>query len=407
MAATLHKVGTPVFPAYSDVRHLLRILPGVPKAEFTGMLSEIMEQTGTPQNPVDWTDPDTWIAERLRGSSASLARRIWDESGHSLNPRYTRGPSFLINGYELLTPDGAGVYQLTERGRAFLEEAPETVREIDDLEGIGELLSMLATKTRAMRGDLLPEWGEFLHEYSRFGTPSTIKDALRRRLVNLVERGLVERDGNSYVITQAGIEYAASFAQSGNSDPKREVMQAITAFNRSQQEKLREVLASMPPVQFEHLIRDLLEAMGYEDVQVTAQSGDRGVDVVATVQFGITTVTEVVQVKRYKGSIARPVLDQLRGALPYHKAIRGTIITLGTFTRGCKEVALFPGAPPITLIDGDRLIELLVQHEVGIQKKPAHIFELDETYLAPEESDTGTADRTAGDYTAALASTDA
>ena len=38
--------------------------------------------------------------------------------------------------------------------------------------------------------------------------------------------------------------------------------------------------------------------MGYEDVTVTQQSGNKGVDVVATVQFGITTVTEVVQVKR-------------------------------------------------------------------------------------------------------------
>lgn len=35
-----------------------------------------------------------------------------------------------------------------------------------------------------------------------------------------------------------------------------------------------------------------------------------------------------------------------------------------------------------------------------------HIVELDETYLAPEESDTEAADRTATDYTAALGSTD-
>lgn len=347
------------------------------------MISDIMDQTGTPQNPVDWSDPDTWIAERLTGASAVLAKRIWEESNHELNPRYTRGPYFLINGFELLAPDGSGVYHLTGRGQAFLDGNAEVVREIDDAEGIAELLSMLATKTSAMRGDLLPEWGAFLHEYSKFGTASTIKDTLRRRLVNLVERTLVKRDGNSYVITPAGIDYAASFAQSGTVDPKREVMRAINEFNQTQQQNLRELLGNLPPYQFEHLVRDLLEAMGYEDVQVTKQSGDKGVDVVATVQFGITTVTEVVQVKRHKGSINRPVLDQLRGALPYHKAIRGTIITLGTFTQGCKDVALYPGAAPITLIDGDRLVELLVRHEVGLQKKPAYIFELDEAYLQP------------------------
>lgn len=383
----MHKVRTPIFPTYSDVRHLLRILPGVPKTDFTGMISEIMQQTGTPQNPVDWTDPDTWIAERLRDVSAELALRIWDESGRSVNPRYTRGCYFLINGFGLLQANGEGNYELTERGRMFLDGDEATVRELDDLEGVGELLSILATKTRAMRGDLLPEWGQFLREYSRFGTASTIKDTLRRRLVNLVERGLVERDGNAYVITPAGIEYAAMFARSDTVDPKREVMRAINAYNRSQQESLREVLADMLPAQFEHLVRDLLEAMGYEDVQVTKQSGDKGVDVVATVQFGITAVTEVVQVKRYKGSIGRPVLDQLRGALPYHKAIRGTIITLGTFTKGCKDVALYPGAAPITLIDGERLIGLLVQHQVGIQRKPAYVYELDETYFEADEAD--------------------
>lgn len=108
--------------------------------------------------------------------------------------------------------------------------------------------------------------------------------------------------------------------------------------------------------------------------------------------FGITTIREVVQVKRHKGSIGRPVLDQLRGALPYHGAIRGTIITVGTFSAGCKEGALFPGAAPITLIDGDRLIELLVRHEVGIQKKPAHVFEIDETYVRSEAIDDDSAD---------------
>ena len=63
--------------------------------------------------------------------------------------------------------------------------------------------------------------------------------------------------------------------------------------------------------------------MRYDDVEVTKESGDKGGDVVATVQFSITTITEVVQVKRQQGSIGRPILDQLRGVLSYYKAIRG------------------------------------------------------------------------------------
>jgi len=151
-------------------------------------------------------------------------------------------------------------------------------------------------------------------------------------------------------------------------------------------EELRQQLRAMNPYQFEQLIGDLLEAMGYEDVTVTKASGDYGVDVVATVQFGITTITEVVQVKRYQNTIQRHTLDQLRGALPYYKALRGTIITLSRFSSGCIEAALFPGAAPIGLIDGEKLLDLLFKHSIGIKKRSLDLYELDEDYLtAPDE----------------------
>jgi len=133
-----------------------------------------------------------------------------------------------------------------------------------------------------------------------------------------------------------------------------------------------------------------LEAMGYEDVQVTKQSGDKGVDVTGSVQLGITSVNEVVQVKRHKSSIGRPILDQLRGALPYHEAIRGTIITTGSFTKGCEQAALYQGAAPITLIDGKKLIELLIEHEVAIRKKEIRLLEIDEQFFASDSSEEAT-----------------
>lgn len=374
------KVRTPFFPLYSTVRRLLTILEGVPKASVRGMRKAIHGQMGTPQKPVDWSDPDSWIDKRLSGDEAALARRIWEESNRTVNPRHTSGPYYLINGHELLIPDAMGVYRMTERGRAFLEEDAQVVREIDDAEGLPQLLAILATKTRAKRGDLLPEWGEFLREHSKFGTTATIMDTLRRRLANLIERGFVSREGNSYVIEQKGINYAASFGKVEDSR-RREVLDAIKAYNDDQHKQLRDQLTTLHPYRFEQLVRELLEAMGYEDVTVTKQSGDKGVDVVATVQFGITTITEVVQVKRHQGNIQRPVLDQLRGVLPIHKAIRGTIITLGNFSKGCTEVALFSGAAPIGLINGEKLLELLVEHEIGIQKRPATLYELDESYF--------------------------
>ena len=379
-----NKVRTPHFPLYSTVRNMLGILPGMPKATLKSMMRVIDEQTGTPQNPVDWSDPDTWISERLSGAEADLARRIWVETERTVNPRHIHGAYFFINRYELLVPDAAGVYHLSVRGQAFLDNDVEVVRELDEAEGLPQLLAILATKTRAKRGDLLPEWGEFLLGHSQLTTPVTFRVTLRNRLLNLIERELVTRDGNAYVITSQGVAYATSATRVAN-DPRREVLRAINEFNNDQREALRQQLQVMHPYRFEHLVRDLLEAMGYEDVVVTKESGDKGVDVVATVQFGITTITEVVQVKRHQANIQRSTLDQLRGALPYHKAIRGTLITVGGFSKGCTEAALYPGAAPIGLIDGEKLLNLLIEHKIGVRKRDVALYEVDENFFAPPD----------------------
>lgn len=371
-------VRTAWFPSYSAARELLVILKEVPKSNVTGMIKAIWDQTGTPQNTVDWTDPAQWISERLLGEDADLAKRIWEESKGEINPRHIQDPYLFINYHKLLEPDSNGRFQLTKTGKAFIEKDLPLILELDKMEGLIQLLAILSAKTKAKRADLLPEWTEYLRDYSKFRADATIKLSLRSRLLNLVERGLVTREANSYMITPKGQEYV-----SGNviDDPKQKLIRSLTDYNNAQVETLRERLGNMRPKAFEQLIGALLEAMGYEDVIVTKESGDKGVDVVATVQFGITTITEVVQVKRIQSNIARPILDQLRGALPYHKAIRGTLITLGNFSPGCKEAAIFPGAAPITLIDGKKLMELLVENGIGIRKRDSTIYEVDEDFF--------------------------
>ena len=197
-----HRVRTPVFPTYTDTRHLLRIVAGVPKSTVTAMTQSIWRQTGTPQNPVDWSDPDTWIDERLSGDEAALARRVWLESGRTVNPRHAYGSYLFINSYDLAVPDVEGVYEVSERGQAFLSDDPKFIRELDEIEGLLELLAILSTKTRAKRGDLIPEWRDYLLANSRFGKPSTISDTLWRRLHNLMDRGLVSREGTVYTLTK-------------------------------------------------------------------------------------------------------------------------------------------------------------------------------------------------------------
>jgi restriction system protein len=383
-------VHSPVFPIYSDVKILMTIWKdSTSKSAALELVNLLWEQTGTPQNPVDWSNPDDWIDSRLNGDSKRLAKDIWEASGKAINPRYVYGSYLFINLYGLLSPDGSGVYRVTDTGQRFLADDPEVIRKIDEAEGLPKLLAILAAHSPAKRGDLLDEWGHYLVANSKYRTPSTIKGTLRHRMLNLVDRGYVERDGNTYTITEKGIAYAADTSNPASQQPYQQVLAAVKIYNDAQIAALRDHLGEMNPYLFESLVKDLLEAMDYEDVVVTKQSGDKGIDVIANYEFGITQIREVVQVKRQQGTITRPILDQLRGALPYHQAIRGTIITLGKFAQGCKDAALFPGAAPITLIDGDKLIELMLKHEVGIKKIPQALFEVDDSYFAQEVAEPG------------------
>ena len=369
---------TPHFPTYEQVRFLLPVFNGLRDSDIRELINTIAEQTGTPQNPVDWSDPEKWIPERLNGRNLELAKKIWDESHFKVNPRHLSGIYWLIMRHELVANEG-GSFSVTQKGKLFLEGNKTVIRDMDEIEGVSYLLSLIATKTRAQRKDLLPEWAEFLRKNTKYTSMSALKSTLWQRLRNLASRKLIIREGVYYVITKQGIEYVKD---SVDADPGKKVYQSISFFNEKQKDKLRTLLENMDPSRFEHLVRDLLEAMGYEDVTVTGQSGDRGVDVVARIQFGITNITEVVQVKRHKGIIGRQIVDQLRGALPYHKAIRGTLITLSDFSKGCKEAALFPGAAPITLINGNKLIELWVEHEVGIKKQSVTLYEVEEEFFS-------------------------
>jgi restriction system protein len=141
----------------------------------------------------------------------------------------------------------------------------------------------------------------------------------------------------------------------------------------------------MDPYAFEHLIKDLLEAMGYHDVEVTAPSNDKGVDVIGRIQLGITEVKEVIQVKRHRKTIQRKDLDALRGCLHRFQAVRATLITTSRFSSGTEKAAFEFGAAPITLIDGVKLVDLLAAHKIGVKKRNIEVWEVDLSAFSADE----------------------
>jgi restriction system protein len=190
----------------------------------------------------------------------------------------------------------------------------------------------------------------------------------------------LSRNGIIYAITDAGLEHIQKLGgdeEALASEEQQEIWNLVKKHQLGIRSKMQELLDAMDPYAFEHLIKQLLEAMEYQNVSVTAPSGDKGVDVIADIELGITSVREVVQAKRHRGRIQRKDLDALRGSLHRFNAVRGTIITTNDFARGTTDAAFERGAAPITLINGVKLIDLLIQHNIGVRKRSIEILELD------------------------------
>lgn len=353
--------------------------------DFEQSQEAIVSQMGTPANPVDWSRPDVWITERLTGKDRKVALHIWEKSGHKVNPRYGGGELALARTYLLLAEQN-GKYALTPRGRKFLQGNPQVLRELDEEEGVASLLIALATLETAKRSELLPVWVRLLSPGGESRTESTMQSKMYDRLNNTMARKLVLRDGQRYELTAAGRRYAEQLQPQHNS-LARQLDVLAREFRKQQRERLRTALGTMHPYRFEQLIGKLLEAMDYTDVVVTKQSGDKGIDVVATAKFGITTVKEVVQVKRVAGSTGAPVINQLRGSLHTQNAIKGMVITLGTFTSGAKDMAFPMNAAPITLIDGETLLDLLLEYRIGVNPTALTLLEIDEEFFADQAPD--------------------
>jgi restriction system protein len=372
----------PWLPTSSQLRAYLNAIDGVPVSLLGQLQTVVLSLQGTPQEPVSWDTPQQWIAERLTTDVQDLAKHIWSKSKETVNPRYLRGPSIVADRYGLAEEGEDRKWIITTAGRDLLDvQFGATEKGIDFQEGMAVIMQIVQAQPNARRGDLLPEWREFVSEHSGNYKESSIKHYLYNRLQNLIDRRLVERDGQRYRLTKSGEGHLAALtsglpmtAQSRTQG----LIRSVEEFNRTQRDLLRERLENMNPFAFEHLICDLLNEMGYEDVEVTQPTNDKGVDVKAVAQFGITTINEVIQVKRHRANIQRTVLDMLCGSLHRFKAQKGTIITTGDFGKGAKDAAFEMGAALITLINGDTLIDLLIQHQIGVKKKVVEYFEVEE-----------------------------
>jgi restriction system protein len=139
------------------------------------------------------------------------------------------------------------------------------------------------------------------------------------------------------------------------------------------------ILLSLPPAGFERLAQRLLRESGFTQVVVTGQSNDGGIDGYGTLQINpLVSFKVLFQCKRYSKSVSPSHVRDFRGAMA-GRADKGIIVTTGTFTTEARREATRDGVPPIELIDGDKLIDMLENLELGL--RPVTTYELNHAFF--------------------------
>jgi restriction system protein len=135
---------------------------------------------------------------------------------------------------------------------------------------------------------------------------------------------------------------------------------------RSWRDQLLARVLETSPQGFERLAQRILREAGFVNVTVTGKSGDGGIDGVGVYRMSLVSFPVYFQCKRYKGSVTAGVVRDFRGAM-VGRGEKGLLITTGTFTRDAQNEATRDGAPPVELIDGDRLCDLLKEYSLGVE----------------------------------------
>ena len=155
---------------------------------------------------------------------------------------------------------------------------------------------------------------------------------------------------------------------SDNTSPEELVSTGIEKIEEALKDELMEYLLKGDPYRFEQVVLDLLVAMGYggstKKILPTKKSNDEGIDgIINQDKLGLDII--YVQAKRWQNSVGRKEIQSFVGALAGKSAIKGIFITTSEFAQTAIDYA-DSISQKVILIDGERLTQLMVEHDVGV-----------------------------------------
>lgn len=168
--------------------------------------------------------------------------------------------------------------------------------------------------------------------------------------------------------TNNGQEHKNTIDQS--TETPEEILEAVyQKLQENLSEEILETIKQCSPYFFEHLVVDLLVNMGYggsrkEAGQAVGKSGDEGIDgIIKEDRLGLDII--YIQAKRWDNVVSRPEIQKFAGALLGQSAKKGIFITTSDFSQGAIDYVARIDSK-IILINGSRLTELMIEHNVGV-----------------------------------------
>lgn len=172
--------------------------------------------------------------------------------------------------------------------------------------------------------------------------------------------------------------------------PEESLGESYQALRNALADELLERMRSCSPQFFERLVVELLVAMGYggsltDAGQAIGRSGDGGIDgIIKEDRLGLDAVC--IQAKRWEKTVGRPEVQAFAGSMEGFRARKGVMLTTSTFSKDAEEY-IHRIERKIVLIDGRRLAQLMIDHDVGVTTARSYVVKkLDLDYF---EEDAG------------------
>ena len=159
---------------------------------------------------------------------------------------------------------------------------------------------------------------------------------------------------------------------------------------RLKEDLLQEIMKNEPEF-FEELVLDLLFKMGYcssrADAEKIGRSGDGGIDgIIKQDKLGLDLIH--IQAKRQQDSVNIGTVRDFAGALDSKGAQKGIFITTSDFTQPAKNFVKELTSRRIILLDGEQLVQLMMDHDVGLSAlgAPYQLKEVNMAYFTIDDA---------------------